>query len=186
MLNQEPTPCQRPVEPGCACTQHETMPGMLRIRPATTADLGAIGPLRQLSARILTGGHYAEVDIDGALASGSLDSEMIEAGSFFVATIGEQLVGTAAWSPSESIDGAAVVRSVYVHPKVAGTGVGQKLMHVVECHAAHAGCERFELQSSLSAVGFYLRLGYHDVEQCQCTLNNGVELPVVQMYKRVG
>jgi len=183
MLSQESAPCCRSAEAGLVSTRHKTAPQELCIRSATIADLNAIGPLRQLSARVLTGGHYAEADTDAALATGPLDMQMIRAGSFFVGILGERLVGTAAWSPSPDASGAAVVRSVYVHPDAAGMGVGQKLMGFVERHAVDAGCNRFELQSSLSAVGFYRRLCYQVEGHRSVKLNNHVELPIVQMHK---
>lgn len=163
----------------------QQMTNTLVIRTARLADLAEIEALRRHSAKALTGTHYAETALDAALAVGELDRQMIGAGTFFVARLQTALLGAAAWLPRTDRPEIAVVRSVYIHPHSAGTGLGRRLMAHVERHACQAGHCRFELQSSLSAEGFYLRLGYQVAGPRLASLCNGVSLPVVQMQKKV-
>ncbi|SFU33156.1 Acetyltransferase (GNAT) domain-containing protein [Methylobacterium sp. 174MFSha1.1] len=70
-----------------------------------------------------------------------------------VAMEGGRLVGTA------SRDGH-VVRAVFVAPDAQAGGIGRALMAAVERAAEEAGVATLTLQSSLTATGFYNRLGY--------------------------
>ena len=91
----------------------------------------------------------------------------------FVAMEAGRLVGTA------SRDGA-VVRAVFVAPDAQGGGIGRALMAAVERAAEAAGVATLTLQSSLTATGFYDRLGYRSVRENQ----HGEELTIV-MEKRL-
>ncbi|MET7422693.1 GNAT family N-acetyltransferase [Dactylosporangium sp. NPDC005555] len=55
------------------------------------------------------------------------------------------------------------VYTMFVLPETAGTGVGRLLMGHIETLAAADGHEFMETGSSISAHGFYQRLGYTDV-----------------------
>jgi GNAT superfamily N-acetyltransferase len=76
----------------------------------------------------------------------------------FVAMASDCLVGTA------SRDGA-IVRAVFVVPGAQGRGIGRALMGAVERAAVAAGIATLTLQSSLTATGFYGRLGYRAVRE---------------------
>ncbi|GJD62498.1 GNAT family N-acetyltransferase [Methylobacterium frigidaeris] len=76
----------------------------------------------------------------------------------FVAMDSGRLVGTA------SRDGA-IVRAVFVAPDAQGEGIGRALMAAVERAAEAAGVAALTLQSSLTATGFYDRLGYRPVRE---------------------
>jgi GNAT superfamily N-acetyltransferase len=74
----------------------------------------------------------------------------------FVATIGEDVIGTA------SLD-QATVRSVFVAPSHQNLGVGRGLMAAVEAAAAVEGVSRLRLRSSITAQSFYQSLGYSSI-----------------------
>jgi ribosomal protein S18 acetylase RimI-like enzyme len=71
----------------------------------------------------------------------------------WVATLGLQVLG---WlhRAANSIEG------LYVSPPAARQGVGTALVRLAETHIAQRGHHFVVLESSLNAVGFYLRLGY--------------------------
>ena len=71
----------------------------------------------------------------------------------WVATLGPQVVG---WlhRAANSIEG------LYVSPTAARQGVGTTFVKLAERHIAQRGHDSVVLESSLNAVGFYLRLGY--------------------------
>lgn len=71
----------------------------------------------------------------------------------YVATLKGRVVGTA------SLDGQ-VVRSVFVEPGLQGSGIGRKLMSILEAVAAHEGVKTLKVPSSITAEGFYRALGY--------------------------
>ncbi len=71
----------------------------------------------------------------------------------YVAMLKGRVVGTA------SLDGQ-VVRSVFVEPGLQGSGIGRKLMSILEAVAAHEGVKTLKVPSSITAEGFYRALGY--------------------------
>ena len=71
----------------------------------------------------------------------------------YVATLKGRVVGTA------SLD-RQVVRSVFVDPGLQGSGIGSKLMSMLEAEAAHNGVTALKVPSSITAEGFYRSLGY--------------------------
>jgi GNAT superfamily N-acetyltransferase len=74
----------------------------------------------------------------------------------FVAALGARIVGTA------SLEGSAV-RTMFVAPDVQRRGVGRQLMAEVERAARDAFVTALVLQSSLTVVPFYARLGFKTV-----------------------
>jgi GNAT superfamily N-acetyltransferase len=76
----------------------------------------------------------------------------------FAAVDDDRILGTA------SLDGG-VVRAVFVAPDAQGHGVGRALMAEIERAAEAAGVATLILQSSLTAVGFYRRLGFQTARE---------------------
>lgn len=80
--------------------------------------------------------------------SALLDSRLV-----FVAVKHNDLLGTA------SLDGE-VVRTVFVSPIHHGEGIGRQLMKAIHTAAIRAGVSALRVPSSITAQGFYARLGY--------------------------
>lgn len=80
--------------------------------------------------------------------SALLDSRLV-----FVAVKQNDLLGTA------SLDGE-VVRTVFVAPIHHGEGIGRQLMKAIHTAAIRAGVSALRVPSSITAQGFYARLGY--------------------------
>lgn len=76
----------------------------------------------------------------------------------FVALVDGKLLGTA------SLDGRAV-RSVFVDPAYHGHGLGRQLMAAVEQAALDSGLTSLVVPSSVTAEGFYARLGFVRVRE---------------------
>jgi GNAT superfamily N-acetyltransferase len=71
----------------------------------------------------------------------------------FVAIVDAVVVGTA------SLD-RRVIRSVYVDPAYQGKGIGARLMGVLEGLAREQGASTLSVPSSITAEGFYRKLGF--------------------------
>jgi putative acetyltransferase len=56
--------------------------------------------------------------------------------------------------------GGDKLRSLFVEPGLHGKGVGARLVAHLEAHARKAGVAELHLSSSITARGFYERLGY--------------------------
>jgi len=53
-----------------------------------------------------------------------------------------------------------VVQALYVHPQYSGNGIGIALLQDLESQAQSLGILELHLESSLNAVGFYVKAGY--------------------------
>lgn len=128
------------------------------IRRATRQDAAAISQiiiqsLRQSNARDYPPDIIAQVE-----KSFSTESilALMDQRQIFVATLDHQVVATA------SLD-RDVVRSVFVHPVHQGLGLGRKLMATLQSIASDAHIEVLRVPSSITAEGFYLKLGFQKV-----------------------
>ncbi|MGC5703419.1 GNAT family N-acetyltransferase [Pseudomonas sp. NFXW11] len=125
------------------------------IRPAVEADASEVS--RVILAALVTSNaqDYPASVIERVQASFTPNAvlHLMRQRQMFVATVDGVLVGTA------SLDGHAV-RSVFVDPLHQGGGVGRQLLAAVEQAARQAGVIRLRVPSSVTAEGFYARLGY--------------------------
>jgi len=109
-----------------------------------------IAALRESNSRDYPTEVIAQVEqsFSPTAVSALLDSRVV-----FVAFNQSELLGTA------SLDGE-VVRTVFVAPIHHGTGIGRLLMEAIHAAAIRAGVTALRVPSSITAQGFYTRLGY--------------------------
>jgi GNAT superfamily N-acetyltransferase len=174
-----------------------------RLRVATREDVGAIAALIGASVRGLQAGDYSAAQIEGALATVfTIDSQLIEDGTYFVATAdGGELAGCGGWSFRKTLYGgdhqmerieperldpaadAAKVRAIFVAPKFARMGLGSLILEAAERAAIGAGFRRFEMGSTLTGVALYSLRGYREVERVTVPVGGGETIEVVKMVK---
>ena len=87
----------------------------------------------------------------------------------YVAASAGAILGTISLAPER-------IHSVFVDPSQQGRGIGVKMVRFVETLARREGQQRLALTSSLTAVGFYRKLGYEGAER---RLRHGVETILV-------
>jgi GNAT superfamily N-acetyltransferase len=80
-------------------------------------------------------------------------AEKLAARRAYVAIVDGAIVGTA------SLDGR-IIRSVYVDPTYQGKGVGARLIDVLEGLAREQAVSTLSVPSSITAEGFYRKLGF--------------------------
>ena len=88
--------------------------------------------------------------------------------TIFVATQDGAVVGTASldnFGSAESPDYYAV--EVFVLPEFHRQGIGLRLMQAVELKAKEVGAEKVTLRASITAKGFYQKLGYRFRNGCE-------------------
>lgn len=99
-----------------------------------------------------------------AVAAGYTPQKVLEMSrkrTMLVASQEGRLLGTAALEPDRDGEaGAYYVLSVFVLPEAHGQGVGRALMQALEDWAQAHGGRKLGLSASLTAVGFYEKLGY--------------------------
>jgi putative acetyltransferase len=142
----------------------------LAMRPYLRADTPLLAEIFRASIEELTQEDYSEAQ-RGVWAAAAEDEAAFGArlaqGLTLVATLGGSVVGFI------SLKGADHLDLLYVHPAVAGQGIGAMLCDAVERLAAARGTPRLTADVSDTARGFFERRGY--VAQRRNTVSCGDE-----------
>jgi N-acetylglutamate synthase-like GNAT family acetyltransferase len=183
------------------CNRCNGAPMQSSLRKANIADIPALEKLIDASVRGLQARDYTAEQIDAALRTVfTVDSQLIEDGTYFVAEQDGEMIGCGGWSQRKTLCGgdhhslrenalldplqdAAKIRAIFVHPQWARQGVGSFLLKAAEEAAMAAAFRRLEMGATLTGVPVYLRRGYREVETMMVPLEDGVTLPVVRMEK---
>lgn len=135
---------------------------MITIRSFTAQDAEELARVVETTLRISNSRDYAEAFILENIRSHTAERliENARDGHFFVACDGEKLVGcggiTGYWgSLTESF-----VMTVFVLPEYQKQGIGKRIMEQIESDEIFLRAERTEIAASITACGFYRRLGY--------------------------
>lgn len=173
------------------------------LRLANAADIPALQELIDASVRGLAADDYTAEQIDLALQTTfTVDSQLVQDGTYFVAERDGELFGCGGWSPRKTLCGgdhhavrenalldpsqdAAKIRAIFVHPRCARRGIGTLILNAAEEGARAAGFRRLEMGATLTGAPLYLLKGYRVVERIEVPLKDGVSLPVVRMAKEV-
>jgi len=127
----------------------------LTIRPATPADVPALSDLIRRTVRLSNASDYPAEVVELIAADNAPDkvAQRLAERDVFVCFEGQRLVGTIGLESDK-------LRSLFVEPSLQGKGVGARLVAHLEAHARKAGVTELLLSSSITARGFYERLGY--------------------------
>ena len=171
------------------------------IRRATASDAAALSDVIAKSARGLSIGYYEPEEVEAALCGAfGVDSQLVEDGTYFVATAGDAIVGCGGWSRRRTLFGgdafsvrdatsldpatdAARIRAFFVLPSHARRGIGRAILHRCESEAAAMGFFRFALMATLPGVEFYTALGYVADKPLVYDLGHGRTIRFVPMQK---
>jgi putative acetyltransferase len=127
------------------------------LRPFLPADTPLLAEIFRASISELTAEDYSEAQQAAWMAFAGDEEEFGKrlAGELtLVATIDGEAVGFAALKGNDLID------MLYVHPAVAGQGVGAQLLDALERLAAARGATKLSADASDTALGFFERRGY--------------------------
>ena len=129
----------------------------LALRPYLPADALLLAEIFRASVEELTAEDYSEAQrrVWAAIADDEAAfAERLAQELTLVATIGGSVVGFVALKGADELD------LIYVHPAVAGQGIGAMLCDAVEKLAAARGTPRLSADASDSAQGFFEHRGY--------------------------
>lgn len=173
------------------------------VRKATLAERAAITRLIAESARNLSREHYADTQIEAAIASVfGVDSDLIADGTYFLAEQDGMLIGCGGWSRRKTLFGGdqfldrdtgyldpesepAKIRAFFVHPQHARKGVARAILSACEKEANEHGFRALELMATLPGVKFYESCGYTNEGDFDLELPGGVKLELVPMRKQL-
>ena len=171
-------------------------PETFALRLATEEDIPALHALIEASVRGLQADDYTPAQIEGALGTVlGLDTQLIRDRTYFVAEpadtsdtffqnakkLSSPFAGCGGWSKRKTLFGAD--RGPGREPDLLDPATDALILARVEAEAAAAGCNRYEMGSTLTGVPLYRLKGYVEVERIDVPLPNGEALPVVKMVK---
>ncbi len=122
----------------------------LKLRVVRAPDAAQMVAAYALRFRVFVEEQAVPIDLERDGRDGDADHVVVFDGDVAVAT-GRLMVNG---------DGVAKVQRVAVDDARRGAGLGRVVMDALEERAAALGAHTARLASQLSAVGFYLRLGY--------------------------
>ena len=175
----------------------------LKLRQASLVDVPALKALIESSVRGLQAGDYTPEQMESALRTTfTVDTQLIEDGTYFIAEQDGTIVGCGGWSRRKTLFGgdhhavrddavldpscdAAKIRAIFVDPRYARRGIGSFLLKAAEDAAIAEGFTQLEMGATLTGVPLYLLKGYRVVEQIEVRLEHGVSMPVVRMRKAI-
>ena len=172
----------------------------IRIRTAEPADTAALQTLYNRSMRELGGNDYTAAQIEACLRFiVTVDRDLIDDRTYFVAEIDGALVGCGGWTRRApgfrtSADGAvvtaddtaALMRAIFVHPDWARRGIASRIMVFLETCARQAGSRQAALVATLTGMSLYLTLGYTIRERFDIDLPDGTAVAAIRMDKPLG
>ena len=156
-LNEDvPQARRRPrFEPAVGALVGSDMLPSPHFRLADASDVTVLHDIRQAAIRQLSLSHLSLREAAAWAKRGGIPrvERAIANDEVWVATLGLRVAG---WihRASNSIEG------LYVSPPVARQGVGTALVQLAERRIVQGGHHLVVLESSVNAMGFYLRLGY--------------------------
>jgi GNAT superfamily N-acetyltransferase len=173
----------------------------LTLRKAVPADLPALWRMQQKSLRELSYGHYGPRQVEGFIAYfGTLEREVVEDGTYYVAEVGGWLAASGGWSlrapryleavnASDAAKRAAAplprIRSVFVHPDYAELNLARRLVQVCETEIRWRGYREVAHDASQGGRALYESLGYKALAPLPVALPDGTRLEFTHMRKRV-
>lgn len=162
------------------------------VRAARPDEADALVRLSELAVAELCLRDYPGDVLRAARGVLRFDRALLADASVLVADLGDQVVGAASWTRTAP-DGVvharlprgphvAYLRGVFVHPNVAGRGVGSALVRACECDARRAGAREIALGATFTSARLYARLGYRSLGEIEIPLP-GCSVPCVQMAR---
>jgi putative acetyltransferase len=139
------------------------------LRPYLPQDAPLLADIFRASIEDLTGEDYNPAQQE-AWASAADDLEA------FAERLGKHLtlIATVEGSPIGfiSLDSPTEIGLLYVHPAVAGQGIGKMLYDAVERLAAARGAAQLKVDASDNAHGFFKRCGFTDMQRNSVSAGN--------------
>jgi putative acetyltransferase len=127
------------------------------LRPYLASDAPMLAAIFVAAIQGLTGDDYSEAQQEAWAAAAEDEDEFAKklAGELtLIATLQNSPVGFA------SLKGADHIDMLYVHPSVAGQGVGAMLIDALEKLAGARGAKSLSVDASDTAVDFFKKRGY--------------------------
>ena len=158
----------------------------LTITPYSEDDLSELRGLHALSFKALASGSHSAEQVFAHIRFINTDDYAADVAlsNILCARNGAgRLMATAGWLRMSRAPMTARIHKVFVHPDMAGNGLGRRMVTATEITARGQGAEDFFVRANINAKGFYKRLGYAEIRPGVMDISGGINLPVMYMYK---
>ncbi|MBT8408726.1 MAG: GNAT family N-acetyltransferase [Alphaproteobacteria bacterium] len=160
------------------------------IRRASPADKAAVDHVLQASYGALLKPDYTPGTLAEVLPLiTKAKPQLLTSGTYYIAELDGQAAAVGGWTATvpmrdEAVPGQAHIRHVACHPKHTGQGVSRALMETILNDIRAAGLTEIMCYSTLTAEGFYARLGFERQRAFDLMLTETVALPSIVMRRR--
>jgi GNAT superfamily N-acetyltransferase len=172
-------------------------------RLAVIADADAISALMRASVLGLFPAFYDERQTaSAAVHIAHLDRQLIEDGTYFVHTDGDEIVACGGWSrrgklytgsgPGDADDRLldpatepARVRAMFVRGDWTRRGLGRAILDSCERAARREGFKTLALGATLPGEPLYRAFGFREVERFTVTMPDGVSVEAIAMRRPI-
>lgn len=149
-----------------------------KIRRFQAEDAEEVSALIAKTLRMVNIADYPEEYIEAAVSSHSAAvlMERAEHGHMYVVYDDSQIIGCGAIAGYWGSTNESILLTIFVLPEYQGSGIGTSIIQTLEQDDFFLRANRIEIPASITAVGFYKKLGY--------AYKNGVaELDDEQVYR---
>lgn len=77
------------------------------------------------------------------------------------------------------------VMGLYFTPEAKGAGLGRQMMQLIEEEARSEGCHTLILNSAITSLAFYKKMGFQEAGPRFCHAVRGVDIPCCPMEKKL-
>ena len=132
------------------------------VRRFIESDAGAVRNLIRRGLREVNARDYSPEHIEKTCAAFTLERILNQAESahMYVAVSGENVVGTGSIAPFWGSPTESILLTVFVLPECIGQGVGTAIIGALEKDEYFLRANRVEIPASVTAAGFYRKMGY--------------------------
>lgn len=134
----------------------------MEIRRFRREDAGETARVVAETLRISNSRDYSPEYIEETIRSYSAQAllERAEQGHFYVVCDGTRVVGCGGIAPYWGSETESILLTVFILPEYQGRGLGQRLIQTLERDEYFLRAKRVEIPASITACGFYQKMGY--------------------------
>lgn len=138
------------------------MGGIYKIRGFQEADAEEVSALIATTLRTVNIRDYSEEYIEANVSSHSADVLIDRAshGHMYVACDNSRIVGCGAIAGYWGSKTESILLTIFVLPEYQGNGIGKLIIKTLEQDEFFLRAKRIEIPASITAVGFYKKMGY--------------------------
>lgn len=169
-----------------------SLTGAFRLAPVGVDQMSNVRYIHASAFRVAAADQFSETEIEAfsqhVYSSAYADalSQAVRDKRLIGAWLDTELVGTAAWHPSDDTGTTARLQSLFVRPMFTGNGVGGQLLRAIEDEALRAGFANLTVRAIGNAVPFFRHLGYEISSHGVMAIDPAVSLPVAYMRRPLG